>query len=126
VAPGAGGVLSQWKHPNVAQGLTLAERDRIAATIAEVLQVAHGAGVVHRDLKPDNVILTAAGQVKVLDFGIARLTPPREAGGAVPGAQAFLSIGLLSWVVHPYLPTKVVTWSATECTNPSALSEARS
>ena len=46
---------------------------RVARQIAEALETAHEKGIVHRDLKPANVKLTPSGQVKVLDFGLARL-----------------------------------------------------
>lgn len=65
------------------QGETLAERIargplgtagavRLAREIAEGLAAAHGAGLIHRDLKAENVIVTPAGHAKILDFGLAR------------------------------------------------------
>lgn len=107
-------ILASLNHPNIAaiygvehadgvqalvlelvEGPTLADRLArgpipvddalsIARQIAEALEAAHGQGVIHRDLKPANIKVRADGTVKVLDFGLAKLTKasgPRVAGG---------------------------------------------
>src|SRR5262245_21267943 len=52
--------------------LPVADSLRIAAQIAEALEVAHEKGVIHRDLKPANIKITPGAKVKVLDFGLAK------------------------------------------------------
>ncbi|MCA1613157.1 MAG: serine/threonine-protein kinase [Acidobacteria bacterium] len=53
----------------------------IAGQIAEALAAAHAAGIAHRNIKPENVMLRADGYVKVLDFGLAKLVEPSAPGG---------------------------------------------
>jgi serine/threonine protein kinase len=53
--------------------LPVAEAVTYAAQVCEALQVAHRAGVVHRDIKPQNLMVTPEGTLKVMDFGVARL-----------------------------------------------------
>src|SRR4051812_46370188 len=66
---------------------------RIAAEIADALSFAHVNGVVHRDVKPGNVLVTPQGQVKVTDFGIARAetSEPLTKTGAVLGTATYFS-----------------------------------
>ena len=78
--------------------------DMVAQTAA-ALQAAHAAGLVHRDIKPGNLLITPEGRVKITDFGIARIADqvPLTATGQVMGTVQYLSPEQASG--HPASPT---------------------
>lgn len=81
-------------------GLNLREKVQLLKAICEAVEHAHQRGVIHRDLKPGNILVTADGQPKILDFGVARVSQLDEPGtqtsqltvaGVIVGTPAYMS-----------------------------------
>jgi serine/threonine protein kinase len=112
-------VLEYVDGPSLAErlqqgGMRPAEVANVGAAIASALNLVHGAGLVHRDIKPGNILLTSTGQPKLSDFGIARalhaerittsadvlgtapyLSPEQARGGEVGPASDIYALGLV-------------------------------
>ena len=114
----------------------MAEIGTIVVQMADALKAAHAANIVHGDLKPSNLMLTTTGQLKVLDFGLAKIETgekatqltragstvgtaaymsPKQSAGEVVDAQSDLwSLGVVTYEM-------LAGWSAFEGTNALAI-----
>ena len=89
-----GQTLKEWiaLHPLASRPLPLVQVLEIAAQIASGLSAAHEKGIVHRDIKPQNIVIDGKGRVKILDFGLAKLK------GASPLSRESFTYGTVHYM----------------------------
>lgn len=79
------------KYISINGRLPIKEATSIAIQVAQGMEAAHNAGIVHRDIKPQNVLISREGKIKVTDFGIARATTANTISADVLGSAQYIS-----------------------------------
>src|SRR5207244_10601340 len=86
------------------RGISEAELCRIGRSVADALAEAHTKGVIHRDVKPENIVVGTGNRVKVLDFGIAKQLTTSTSPADAPTAPVVQHQGMIVGTIHYMSP----------------------
>jgi predicted ATPase len=94
------------------QGLPVGRAIGIARQVSEALAVAHAAQIIHRDIKPDNVMVRTDGYVKLLDFGLAKVQRDVVGAGSTGATEPGMLLGTIAYMAPEQARGEVITQEA--------------